>query len=42
MALLAANHVLKENSRSGYVLAHINDFEGHAAIVAMFRKAVAS
>jgi hypothetical protein len=42
MALRAANQVLKANSRSGYVLAHINDFEGHAAVVAMFKRALAN
>jgi len=32
--------VLAASNRSGSVLPHINDVEGHAAIVAMFKKAL--
>lgn len=41
-AMRAASYVLQANSRAGYVLAHINDFEGHAAVVAMFERALAN
>lgn len=41
MAMRAAAYVLTANCRVGVCLASINDVEGYAAIVAMFKKALA-
>jgi hypothetical protein len=41
-AMQAARYVLAANNLAGYCLPSINDVRGHAAIVAMFRKALAS
>lgn len=42
MALRAASYVLTANDRVGACLPSINDVEGHAAVVAMFERALAN
>ena len=40
LVIQVTRRVLAASNRSGSVLPHINDVEGHAAIVAMFKKAL--
>ena len=40
LVIQVTRQILAASNRSGSVLPHINDVEGHAAIVSMFKKAL--